>query len=141
MELFSLPPPPLPLLPALFKEFDHFSQELGTINIHSQRVRAVLHPQVLLLLPALVPNQAQGKPGHQLLFPSPGLGEPLHPLNPYLVSPNSTVGCCSTAKEDGILNSSFALLEPGLLQQIKARGLWEEHPRQRNGQELQGLVV
>lgn len=40
-----------------------------------------------------------------------------------------------------MLNSSFALLEPGLLQQIKAKGLWEEHPRQRNGQELQGLVV
>lgn len=35
---FPFLPPPLPLLPALFKEFDHFSQELGTINIPSQRV-------------------------------------------------------------------------------------------------------
>lgn len=62
-------------------------------------------------------------------FQQPGLGEPLHPLNPHLVSPKSTPGCHSTAKEDGTLNSSFALLEPGLLQQIKAKGLWEEHPR------------
>lgn len=31
---FPFLPPPLPLLPALYREFDHFSQELGIISIH-----------------------------------------------------------------------------------------------------------
>lgn len=37
--------PPLPFLTGFDGEFDHFSQELGTINIHSWRARAALHRQ------------------------------------------------------------------------------------------------
>ncbi|XP_023793955.1 uncharacterized protein LOC111936991 isoform X2 [Cyanistes caeruleus] len=41
-------------------------------------------------------------------FQQPGLGEPLHALNPHLAPHRSTPGCHSTAKEDGILSSSFS---------------------------------
>jgi len=72
VELFSLPPPPLLLLPALDGEFDHFSEELGTINIHSRCVRAVLHRQV-------VPDPARRAPGHRLRPPTACAGRTPRP--------------------------------------------------------------
>ncbi|XP_077045295.1 uncharacterized protein LOC143695576 [Agelaius phoeniceus] len=80
------------------------------------------------------PAWSSASPSNSLGWESPSTPQ-IHswnPPNPLLESPKSTPGCChSSAKEDGILNSSSAL-------QIKTKGLWEEHPRQRNGQELQG---
>lgn len=68
------------------------------------------------------PTRLRGNLVISFSFQQPGLGEPLHPPNPHLASLKSTPGCHSTVKEDGILSSSFALMEPGLLQQIKAKG-------------------
>lgn len=138
------PFPPLPFLsyPLYSKNLIISPRSSAPLTFPPNACELCCIPKCCSCSPGTQPGSGEtwtsASPSNILGWESPCIPQ-IHTWNPK--STPGTPQIHSTAKEDGILNSSFALLEPGLLQQIKAKGLWEEHPRQRNGQELQGLVV
>ncbi|XP_075295442.1 uncharacterized protein LOC142363609 [Opisthocomus hoazin] len=88
-------------------EFDHFSEELGTINIHSRCVRAVLHRQV-------VPDPARRAPGHRLRPPTACAGRTPRPPGSHRAALAQQGG--------GALATGFAPMELGLSEKRKAEG-------------------